>query len=103
MLTNFLKTKATIQIKTAIPSALGQMEEWDDVGSYWCRRMSVDVATKAAYQKLNTVITDKFIFRSILDLRLGQHRIIHKGKTYELVESAQHIEGNTTVAVSEAS
>ena len=103
MLTDLLKTKALVQVKTVTRGPLGQTEEWDDVDSYWCRRVSVDVATRAAYQQLHTVVTDKFIFGGILDLKLGQYRIIHDGKTYALAESAQYIEGNTTVLVCEAS
>lgn len=101
MLTNFLKDKCTIQSKTTTHTALGDEESWDYGEEFWCRRISVDVQTKNAYMQNNTVVTDRFMFRGILDLRIGYHQIVYKDKTYELVESSQHIEGNTVVLTKE--
>jgi hypothetical protein len=101
MLTNFLKDKCTIQSCTITHTALGDVEKWNDEGEFWCRKISVDTQTRIAYMQKNTIITDKFMFRGELTLRLGRHRIIYKGKTYELMEAGQVIEGNTIVLTKE--
>jgi hypothetical protein len=97
MITNFLKAKCTIQTKTATSGPLGETETWATEETRWCRRVSVDVATKTAYMQNNTIVTYKFVFDGTVALLLGQQRIIYQGKVYELVESAQHIEGKTVV------
>jgi len=102
MLTNLLKRKCTIQKKTVTSGPLGDTETWADVGSYWCRRISVDVQTRAAYQQLNTVVTDRFLFSGKVELNLGEHRIIYAGTTYELIETAQHLDNETTVMVKQS-
>jgi hypothetical protein len=101
MLTNFLKDKCTIQVNTITHSALGDTNSWSDEGEYYCRRVPVDVQTKAAYMQNNTVVTDKFIFSGELDLFIGKHRIVYHGKTYELAESALHLENSTSVLTKE--
>lgn len=101
MLTNFLKDKCTIQSCETTHAALGDAETWDYGEDYYCRRVPVDVQTKAAYMQKNTVVTDKFIFNGELDLRIGYHRIVYRGKTYELAESAIHLENSTTVLTKE--
>jgi hypothetical protein len=101
MLTNFLKDKCTIQSKTTTHTALGDEESWSDGDGFYCRRVPVDVQTKTAYMQKNTVVTDKFIFSGELNLMIGTHQIVYREKTYELVESAQHLENSTTVLVKE--
>jgi hypothetical protein len=101
MLTNFLKDKCIIQSCSITHTALGDVETWDYGEDFWCRKISVDTQTRIAYMQKNTVITDRFMFHGELELRLGYHRIIYKGKTYELVESGQVIEGNTVVLTKE--
>ncbi len=101
MLTNFLKDKCTIQINEITYTALGNENNWSDGGEFYCRCIPIDVQTKTAYMQNNTTVTDKFIFAGELDLSIGNHRIIYKGKTYELVESAQHLENSTTVMTKE--
>jgi len=97
MLTNFLKTKCTIQTKEAVRDHLGENITWKDVNTLWCRKVSVDVKTRTAYMQLNTVVTDKFLLRGEVALNIGSHRIKIEGVIYELVESAQFIEGVTVV------
>lgn len=97
MITNFLKTKCTIQNKTSTTGAMGETEAWANGEIRWCRRISVDVMTRTAFMQNNTIVTDKFLFDGIVTLSLGKERILYQGKVYELVESAQHIEGKTVV------
>lgn len=101
MLTNILRDKCTILSCTITHTALGDVEAWDYGEDFWCRKISVDTQTRIAYMQKNTIITDRFTFRGELELRLGYHRIIYKGKAYELVESGQVIEGNTVVLTKE--
>ena len=61
--------------------------------------MSVDVSTRNTYMQNNTLVTDKFILWGIVELDLEKHRISYRNKIYTLAESAQHIEGVTTVMV----
>jgi len=97
MLSSFLRTKCTVQEKTTEAGHLGDSVTWADGDSYWCRRVSVDVATRNAYMQQGTVVTDKFFFSGTLELQFGQHRIVHDSKTFELVESAQHLDNTTIV------
>lgn len=97
MLTNFLKTKCTIQKKEATRDHLGENITWEDGDTLWCRKVSVDVKTRTAYMQLNTDVTDKFIFRGEVALNIGSHRIKIEDVIYELVESAQFIDGVTVV------
>ncbi len=101
MLTNFLRNKCTILEKEATLGPLGNVEMWSAVGSYWCRRIPVDVATRMAYMQNNTVVTDKFLFNAGIELKLGKHRIEFGGKVYELAESSMNHEGQVTVLVQE--
>lgn len=101
MNTNILKGKCRIYTKSTTTGALGNTETWTAGDYYWTRRIPVDVQTKTAYQQLNTVVTDKFLFDGTLELSLGQHRVYYGGKYYEMAESAMHHGGQTTVLVSE--
>jgi len=100
-LTNTLKDKCTLQTKSVTSGALGDVETWSGTTTYWCRKVPVDVKTITAFMQLNTEVDCRFILGGELTIELGNHRIIHKGKTYELVTSAQDIEGNTSVLVKE--
>jgi len=82
MITNFLKTKCTIQDKTTVAGPLGETESWADRETRWCRRVSVGVATRIAYMQNNTVVTDKFLFDGLVSLSIGQQRIIYRGEIY---------------------
>jgi hypothetical protein len=97
MITNILKQKCIILVKQSTQDALGETIEWEEVGEYWTRKVSIDVVTKTAYMQNNTVVTDKFIFDGELDLQLGKHQIQYDDETYDLAESSQFIEEITTV------
>jgi hypothetical protein len=97
MITNFLKTKCTIQNKTSTTGAMGETEAWANGETRWCRRISVDVMTRTAFMQNNTIVTDKFLFDGIVTLSLGEQRILYQDVIYELAESAQHVEGKTIV------
>lgn len=97
MLTNAMKAKALVEVKTSTRTSLGETASWDEVGSYWCRRVPVDVATKTAYQQQNTVVTDKFVFEGKVDLKYNINRLTYEGDLYNLIESAQFLEGSTIV------
>jgi hypothetical protein len=99
MLTNLLKRKVVVQTATITVGAVGQTVTWSVGTSYYARRVPLDVKTIAAYQDLSTVVTDKFIFRGDVDIRIGKHRIIDGAKTYEPASSAQKLEDSTVVVV----
>jgi len=97
MLTNVMRRKVTVQKRTVTTGALGDTETWANAGSYWTRRSSVDVVTRQAYMSNNTIVTDRFLLNGEIDLRIATHRLIYAGYIYQLVESARHVEGQTTV------
>ena len=102
MLSNILRDRVTIQLRTATQTALGETVVWSPVETRYGRKIPLDVKTIAQYQQLNTVVTDKFVFRGSVTIELGKHRLIQGGKTYEPMETAQEIDKNTVIIVKEA-
>jgi len=101
MLSNILKSKIHLQEKTTTSGPLGSTITWKPVQTIYGRKIPLDVKTIAQYQQLNTVVTDKFIFRGTVTINLGNHRIVHGSKTYEPASSAKHFDGITEVVVKE--
>lgn len=102
MLASILKHRMEIQEKTTTLGPMGDTITWDTVKTIWGRRIPLSVTTVAAYQQMNTVVTDKIIFRGTEGIELGKHRILYGSKTYEPQATAKHYDGVTEVIVSEA-
>ena len=102
MITNYMRHKLTLQVRTATLGSSGEAVTWADVADYWCRRIPVDVATRLAYQQNNTQVTHKFLLGGEVEMKLGENRIVFDGTVYELQETAMHHEGHTTIMTKES-
>jgi len=102
MNTAVLKDRCRVLEEYRYSTALGEeILEWKVVGDYWTRRIPVDARMRLAYQQKNSIIDCRFVFNSGIDLRLGLHRIIHRGKTYEMVDPPMTLDRQITVMVKE--
>lgn len=102
ILTNMLKDRVEIQVRVATLISTGETVVWKPVETRYARKVPLDVKTIAQYQQLNTVVTDKFIFRGSVTIELGKYRLIHGGKTYEPMATARALANTTIVMVKEA-
>jgi len=101
MITNTLKDKCALYLKTSTPSALGEDVTWSLVGSYWCRKIHLEVETISTYQQLNTQVTDRFIIEGKVAIKIGTHKIIHDSTTYQVMVSSRYYDDVTEVIVQE--
>lgn len=101
MIANTLKSKIQLQEKNISQGALGQTITWKPVQNLYGRRIPLDVRAIDQYQQLNTVVTDKYIFRGTVEINIGQHRLVHGARTFEPQSSAKHFDGVTEVVVKE--
>lgn len=101
MITNVFTDKCTLYLKVSTMSAKGEAVSWSEVASYWCKKMPVSVASRAVYQQLNTLITDRFLIDGTLTIGLGTHKIIYDSTTYEPQASAKYFNNITEVIVRE--
>ena len=99
MISTVLKDKCSLYLKASTLSAKGEAVTWSLVGSYWCRRIPVSVATQSQYQQLNTVVTDRFIIAGTITIGLGTHKIVHNSITYEPQATARYYKNMTDVIV----
>jgi len=102
MLTNKLKDRVHIQLKTVTATALGQTEVWSPVGTRYALVVPVDVKSRAIYQQMNTEITHRVVLRGVVSLAVGLNRLKWGSKTLEPVEVPQIVNGDSVVMVKEA-
>ena len=100
-LTNILKDRVTIQLRTSTQGVLGETVVWSPAGTHYARVIPLDAKARAIYQQLKSEVSHKVVFRGVVTLSLGNNRILHGSKTYELVEPTQIIENSTTVICKE--
>ena len=99
MLANILKDRVTIQLRVATQTAMGETVVWTPVQKLHALKIPLKAEARAVYQQMNSVVTDKFVFRKgVISLSLGNNRILHGSKTYEPVEPSQ-IVGNATIII----
>lgn len=98
-LANTLRSKIQIQEKVITQGALGETVVWKPVQTIYGRRVPLSLNTVAQYQQLDTVVTDKFIFRGSVAIDLGKHRLLHGSKTYEPQSTSQELDGYTVIIV----
>jgi len=46
-------------------------------------------------------VTHKIILRGAVEVNLGSHRLLHRGKAYEPQQSALHVDGHTEIVARE--
>lgn len=101
MLTNILKDRVQIQVKTTTQTALGETVIWTPVETRYARVIPLDAKARVIYQQLQSQVSHKVIFRGSVSLSLGDNRLLWKDKTLELVEPVQEIGNSSVVMVKE--
>jgi len=102
MLTNTLQSRVQIQLRVATIGATGETIDWKPVSDRFARIIPLRAEARAVYQQMNTVVTHKIIFtKGTVDLNIGNNRIKHGSKTYELVEPPQIIGNSIIIMVKE--
>ena len=101
MLSNKLKHRVHIQLKTVTVTALGQTEVWSPVETRYALVVPVDVKSRAIYQQMNTEITHRVVIRGVVSLAVGLNRLKWGSKTLEPVEVPQIVNGDSVVMVKE--
>ena len=98
MITNTLKDRVQIQLRTATQTAMGETIIWTPVETRYARVVPLDAAARAVYQQLQSQVSHKVIFRGSVTLSLGNNRLLWGTKVLEPIEPTQSIE-NMTVAI----
>jgi len=101
MLSSILRNRVQIQQKESTLGATGETVNWKPVQYKYALVLPLDVRARAVYQSLDSYVSHKIVLRGDVTLSLGDYRIKHGTKTYEPVEPAQLINGNTVVVVKE--
>ena len=101
MLSNLLRDRVQIQVKTVTQTALGQTVTWKPVETRHARVIPLDAKARAVYQQLQSEVSHRIVMRGAVSLNLGSNRFKWGDKTLEPVEPPQIIDGNTTIAVKE--
>lgn len=100
-LTNILKDRVIIQVKTTTQTALGETVVWMPVDIKHARVIPLDARARVIYQQLKSEVSFKVIFRGSVSLSLGNNRLLWEDKTLEPVEPVQKIDDSTVVIVKE--
>ena len=102
MISNILRDRVTIQLRTATQTATGETVVWKPVATVYARVIPLRAEARAVYQQLNSVVSHKVEFnKGTVSLSLGNNRILHGDKTYEPSEPPQIISELMTIAVRE--
>ena len=100
---NVLKDRVQIQERVDTAIAMGSTTDWKPGQFRYARVVPLGVESRARYQQMNTRVTHRIMFNAVpaFTLSLGNHRITHGTKTYELVEGPETIENMVVVVVKE--
>ena len=101
MLINLLKDRVLLIQKTITHGALGQTVTHGPVQWKYALVKPLSAQARAQYQQLDSIVTHEVTFRGDVAVSLGNYKIKHGSNTYEPVEPARLIDGNTVVAVKE--
>lgn len=101
MLSNLLRSKVHIQVRSASRGPLGETITWKPVMTRFARVVPLSAQVRADHQQLGSVVSHKIIFRGSVSLTLGGNRFLWKDKTFEPVEPSEEIEGFTSIVVKE--
>lgn len=100
-LTNILRDRVVIQLRTATQTATGETIIWTPVETRHARVVPLDAAARAVYMQMKSEVSHKVIFRGSVSLSLGNNRLLWGSKTLEPVEPVQAIDNSTVVMVKE--
>lgn len=101
-LTNTLKDRIQIQLRTATQTALGETVVWSPVETRYARVTPLSVRARAQYQQLHSEATHQIELRGAVSLNLGSNRFKWGSKTLEPVEPPIFLKNTTLIAVKEA-
>ena len=101
-LSNVLKDRVTIQVKSSEIGAMGETVTWAHVETRYARVANLSARALAHYQQTETNATHMITFRGSVSLALDDHRFLWKGKTLEPVDPPKNQAGSTTIVVKEA-
>lgn len=98
-----LRDRVSIQARIATQTSLGETVVWTAVTSRYARVIPLDARARAIYMmQMKTEVTHTIIFnKGSVTLTLGNNRIKHGSKTYELVEPPANIGNSIVVMVKE--
>ena len=99
MLSNILKDRVTIQLRTATQTSTGETVIWTPVESRHCRVVALDASARAVYQQLQSQVSHKVIFREPISLSLGNNRLLWGSRVLELVGPIQTLDHKTIVVM----
>lgn len=100
-LSNILKDRVTIQVKTALLGAMGETVTWAPVETRFARVANLSTQALIHYQQTETNATHTITFRGSVSLALDSNRFLWKGKTFEPVEPPKEQAKSTTIVVRE--
>lgn len=98
-LTNILRDRVTIRLRTATQTATGETVIMTPVEKRHVRVIPLDAAARAVYMQMQSVVTHKVIFRGSVSLSLGNNDLLWGSKTLELVEPVQVLNNKTSVVM----
>lgn len=100
-LSNVLKDRVSIQVKTTVLGALGETVIWAPVETRNARVANLSTRALLHYQQTETNATHMITFRGSVSLALDDNRFLWKGKTFEPVEPPKEQANSTTIVVRE--
>jgi len=100
-LTNILKDRIQIQLRTATLTSMGETVTWTPMGDFYARVIPVDAKTRSVYQQLNSEVSHRVVMRGSVPLNLGLNRLKWLDKTLEPIEPSKQIRNTTVIMVKE--
>ncbi len=102
MLSNLLKDRVLLIQKVIVQGPLGGTTTYVPVQWKYAQVKPLSVYARAQYQQAgHSEVTHEVTFRDEVTISLGNYRIKHGPRTYEPVEPAKIVDGNTIIAVKE--
>jgi len=97
-LTNILKHRVTIQLRTATQTSTGETITWTPVETRSARVIPLDARARAVYMQTQGIVSHKIIFRGSVSLSLGDNRLLWNDKAMIPVGPIQEL-GHTTIVM----
>lgn len=102
MLAGRFKDRVVIQKRTQQRTATGVKSTWETVGERWGSVVLASVEARARYQQLlNEEITHTIYCRGGLDISLGDHRFIWRGRVLTPIAPLEDRGRTASIAVRE--
>lgn len=84
-------TRVTLQEYTEVDDPLGTVREWQDVETYWAKKIYISIDGRAKFEQIGHSNIDFYLrFNYRLDLELSKHRFKIDGKIYEVISPPEH-------------